>query len=454
MGVRDNFFAIGGDSIRSIQVLAKAKQQQLSFTLEELFRLGTIEQLALAAAGRSGEPPVRRTAAGELLAEEDRQKLPAEIEDAYPLAELQAGMLFHSLYSPETAVYHDVFSSRITAAWDEGHVREAVAAAMRRHAVLRTSLAPSGYSRPLQLVHREVAVPLQIEDLRGLPAEQQEARVATWLQDEKQRAFDWSAPPLFLIQVHRLSDGHFQLSLSFHHAILDGWSVATLLAELFAEVAALGEGAASPIRAPSLSYRDFVALETAAVESPETRDYWQGLLAGHSRTQLPRLPAARGGLGSLGVKQLQLDPPLADGIKRLAQDSGVPLKSRAVGGAPAGAGTGLRTRRRAHRTGLEQPPGRGRRRARAGPVPQHAAPAACLGAESWRSLLRAGVPGRAGRLAAPPLPGRPLAAPAARRAALRDGLQLQPLPRLPANCRIAPAWTSRGRRCSSIRTSP
>ena len=299
----------------------------MSFTLEELFRLGTVEQLALAAAGRSGEPPIRRTAAGELLDAVDREKLPAAVEDAYPLAELQAGMLFHSVFSAETAVYHDVFSSRIAAPWDEQRVRQAVAAAMRRHAVLRTSLAPSGYSRPLQLVHREVDVPLAVEDLSALSAEEQEARVAAWLQAEKQRAFDWSVAPLFLIQVHRLAESQFQLSLSFHHAILDGWSVATLLAELFAEVGAMQEGAAAAIRSPGLSYRDFVALEAAAVASPETRAYWQGLLAGHSRTQLPRLPGVRGGLGTLGVEQRQLDPRLTAGVKTLAQRSGVPLKT-------------------------------------------------------------------------------------------------------------------------------
>ena len=236
-------------------------------------------------------------------------------------------MLFHSVFSAETAVYHDVFSSRIAAPWDEGRVRQAVAAAMRRHAVLRTSLAPSGYSRPLQLVHRDVAVPLAVEDLRALSAEEQEARVAAWLQAEKQRTFDWTVAPLFLIQVHRLAESQFQLSLSFHHAILDGWSVATLLAELFAEVGAMQEGVAAAIPPPGRSYRDFVALEAAAVDSPETRAYWQDLLAGHSRTQLPRLPGVRGGLGTLGVEQRQLDPRLTAGVKTLAQHSGVPLKT-------------------------------------------------------------------------------------------------------------------------------
>ena len=72
VGVRDNFFALGGDSIRSIQVLAAAKEAQLALTLEDLFRQQTIEELAVVAAGKTGEAPAERTAAWSLISEEDR----------------------------------------------------------------------------------------------------------------------------------------------------------------------------------------------------------------------------------------------------------------------------------------------------------------------------------------------------------------------------------------------
>ena len=83
--------------------------------------------------------------------------LPADVEDAYPLADLQAGMLFHSALSPETAVYHDVFSARVATSWDEPRLRAVLAELVQRHAALRTSFALSGYRQPLALVHRQVA---------------------------------------------------------------------------------------------------------------------------------------------------------------------------------------------------------------------------------------------------------------------------------------------------------
>ena len=77
-------------------------------------------------------------------------------------------------------------------------------------------------------------MPLEVEDLRRCRRTEQERRgCARGWRAEKGRPFDWTTAPLLRLQVHRLSADRFQFTLSFHHAILDGWSVATLLAELF-----------------------------------------------------------------------------------------------------------------------------------------------------------------------------------------------------------------------------
>ena len=80
-------------------------------------------------------------------------------------------------------------------------------------------------------MHRRVEVEIREEDLSGLAPEAQERAVEASLLAEKDRRFDWSAAPLFRLVAQRRSDASFQLTLTFHHAILDGWSVASLLAE-------------------------------------------------------------------------------------------------------------------------------------------------------------------------------------------------------------------------------
>ncbi|NUQ65823.1 MAG: amino acid adenylation domain-containing protein, partial [Pirellulales bacterium] len=326
VGVFDNFFALGGDSIKSIQVLARAQQRELSFNLAELFQAQTVADLALVARQGAGEQ-IQRTEPWSLVSAEDRAGLGEEFEDAYPLADLQAGMLFHSVYSPETAVYHDVFASRVRAELDEEILRESVRRLMARHAVLRTSFALSGHREPLQLVHREVPVSLEVIDLMHLGSTEQDRQLAAWLEEEKARAFDWTRPPLFRLVVHRLGGESFELALSFHHAILDGWSVATMLAELFGIYDSLRRSERPRLPGAGLKYRDFVALEREAIRSDEAKTYWEELLAGHTATRLPRVPGATPKAGALGVAQREVPAELAAGVRQLAQAMGVPLKS-------------------------------------------------------------------------------------------------------------------------------
>ncbi|HSF40227.1 MAG TPA: amino acid adenylation domain-containing protein, partial [Thermoanaerobaculia bacterium] len=188
VGADDNFFALGGDSIRSIQVRAAAERRGLGFTVQQIFKNPTVRALIRELRRESGQeesfalvPPFG------LLAPEDRLRLPQGIEDAYPLAMLQAGMLFHTEIRPESAIYHDVFSFRLRGPLDLAALRAALQEATAQHPVLRTSFDLSAYSEPLQLVHREAEVPVEAEDLRDLSKEEQDRRIASWLAGEKRR---------------------------------------------------------------------------------------------------------------------------------------------------------------------------------------------------------------------------------------------------------------------------
>ena len=151
----------------------------------ELFQQQTIGELALVAGQGQVEAAIPRTEAWSLVSDEDRALLGEDVEDAYPLVELQAGMLFHSAYSPETAVYHDVFSCRLRAPLDVDRCNKpSPAARPTRRAANQLRLV--GYRQPLQLVHRDVRVPLAVEDLRTLRARNKSA-VEDWMEAEKQR---------------------------------------------------------------------------------------------------------------------------------------------------------------------------------------------------------------------------------------------------------------------------
>ncbi|MEA2172503.1 MAG: hypothetical protein QOD00_95, partial [Blastocatellia bacterium] len=243
------------------------------------------------------------------------------------------GMLFHSEYSAGSVAYQDIFSFHLRARLDLDALIISIEQLTLRHPALRASFDLSNFSEPLQLIHRAVAVALRADDLRHLSFAEQEAHIAAWREDEKLRRIDWSSPPLLSFQIQRRSEETFQLHLSFHHAILDGWSVASMLAELFKiYFANLGEQSGPLEPPPVITQRDFVTLERRALVSAEVNHYWTGKLRDLTISKLPRLtssssPETPPTASHARIVNVPLTQEVSDHLNLLAGSASVPVKS-------------------------------------------------------------------------------------------------------------------------------
>ncbi|HVR98550.1 MAG TPA: amino acid adenylation domain-containing protein, partial [Thermoanaerobaculia bacterium] len=334
VGVQDNFFALGGDSILSLRVVAMAEKLGLPIALPDLFRHQTVRELAQlleetggAAAGRT-EPP-QRTAAFDLVAPADRALLPADMEDAYPLAMLQAGMLFHMISVPEDPSYHNVDSWQVRGRFEVAAFEEAVRRVVARHPVLRTSFDLTRYSEPLQLVHVHAVLPIEVMDVRHLGVAEQEAAIDRLIAAENRRLFDFSRPPQLRFHIHLRSADTFQFTVTENHAIFDGWSLHSTLAEIFElHLELLGGGAAAARPPLALTYRDYIHLERQALHSPAAEAFWERTLADLPPAELPRWhaprPAERPRMRNLPV---HVPAAVFDGLRTLARTAAVPFKS-------------------------------------------------------------------------------------------------------------------------------
>ncbi|MFB6579792.1 amino acid adenylation domain-containing protein [Streptomyces sp. NPDC056402] len=333
VGALDNWFALGGDSIRSLQVLARIRERGLDLAVADLMRRQTARALApvvtrreaAAGAGAPYEPFA-------LLTPEDRAALPEGLEDAYPMTRLQAGMLYHSdLPSAGGRVYHNVASYLVEAPYSEDAWRTTVEVLAARHEMLRTSFDPHGFGEPLQLVHRGARPEITFEDLYGLDPEARRTAVAARYAAERDRPFAWDRPPLIRFHVQRLSDTRLQLFVAEHHAVLDGWSERSLLTELascYTEALAARTPAAgpSPDAGPRSRFATFVALERAALADAGQRAFWTGKATDAPATRLPR-PAATGGPATMSWYLAPLPQGLHARLTALAAECGVPLRT-------------------------------------------------------------------------------------------------------------------------------
>ncbi len=200
------------------------------------------------------------------------------IEAVYPLSPMQEGMLFHTLMNPGTGIYLMQNRYYVEGEVDPTVFRQAWTQVIARHAILRTSFVWKNQKRPLQAVHKEIEVPLDVMDWRGKERAAQIAELDAVLQQELAQGFDFAKAPLMRLRLIRLTDRTYQFVHSFHHILLDEWCISPLLMDFLAHYEACAQGLVCQAEKPR-SYRDYIAwLQKQDLDAANRfwREYLQG----------------------------------------------------------------------------------------------------------------------------------------------------------------------------------
>ncbi|HLL48051.1 MAG TPA: condensation domain-containing protein, partial [Longimicrobiaceae bacterium] len=184
-------------------------------------------------------------------------------------------------------------------------LREAWQHVLDARPVLRTAFVWEAAESPVQVVFRGVALPWEDHDWRGLPADERRERARLFLEEQRGRRFDLGRPPLMRLALLRTADEEWELAWSYHHLLLDGWSISLVLQDVLAGYDALLRGGApAPVR--RRPYHDYVAWLTRQ-DLPAAEAYWRGALggvAGPTPLGVDRpadaAPAGRAGFGAAG----------------------------------------------------------------------------------------------------------------------------------------------------------
>jgi amino acid adenylation domain-containing protein len=200
-----------------------------------------------------------------------------ETEDIYELSPVQHGMLFHCLYSTGSRNYFVQLVYELERLNAEAF-RRAWRQVVDRHSVLRTAFVWEDMDRPLQIVYRNVDLPLVIENWEEATAEQQSRRLHAFLDEDRARGLALSVAPLMRLTLIRLNDRQCYFVWSFHHMIMDGWSKAALVREvsLLYEAYCRSKEIELPTPRP---YRDYIIwLQQRDLSRAE--QYWKRRLQG------------------------------------------------------------------------------------------------------------------------------------------------------------------------------
>lgn len=202
-----------------------------------------------------------------------------DVEDIYQLSPLQQGMLFHELAEPGSGLYMLHRGYELTGPLSSEIFLEAWQRAVSRHPPLRTSFNWKDVEVPVQIVYGGANRPPTVGDWSDV-AEGELAERIEALAQEMLLPFDFEKAPLVRVALMRLSADRHYFALTFHHILMEGWSVEIILSEVFAECGALMEGRVStiPTRRP---FRDYILWLTQQDRSA-AETFWTRAMRGFS----------------------------------------------------------------------------------------------------------------------------------------------------------------------------
>ncbi|PLZ93190.1 non-ribosomal peptide synthetase, partial [Fischerella thermalis CCMEE 5196] len=188
---------------------------------------------------------------------------------------MQQGMLFHTLLTPQAGIYVPQVCLYLEGKLDINALRTAWDKVVINHPALRTAFYWEQRDKPFQVVFKQVEIPWKILDWQTISeAEQKKVELEKFLESDRSLSFDLKQPPLLRLTLIQLSAIKYILIWTQHHLILDGWSSALVIKEVFQNYYN------SPSYYPnSRPYGDYIAW-LQQQDKIAAKTFWQKQLAG------------------------------------------------------------------------------------------------------------------------------------------------------------------------------
>ncbi|WP_200177205.1 non-ribosomal peptide synthetase [Ectothiorhodospira shaposhnikovii] len=329
LGLDDDFFGAGGDSLAALTISAAARAKGIRVRPQDIFRHPTVAGLAARVRGLMSAPQGAPGASPGGLKPIEPLSLAARCaildcegsyEDVHPPTSTQQGIYLQAVLSRDKTVYVDQYCYALEGRLNISHFQACWDRVMRRHAVLRSGFLRRFERRLLQVVWRDVRLPLEIVDAARLTASARNDLIAALKSDALAAGFVLDQPPLMRLALVRLDPECHYLVWTHHHLILDGWSMNQVLGEVLADYDAMSRGEVPDSTPPRVTFRDYIdwmqQQDLSAVE-----DFWK-------RTLTPLLDRGRAEASkpaSGDPRYVHLDRelgPLESALGRFAQETG------------------------------------------------------------------------------------------------------------------------------------
>ena len=317
VGVQDDFFQVGGDSLLATQLLSRVRDvMHAEVPLLTFSEAPTVASLAL-------HIEAAHQAAPGILAP---PLVPIPRQGPLPMSVAQERLWQLNQALPDTALFNILYAMRLTGALNVAALEQSCNEILRRHEILRTTFSTVD-GQPVQRIAPPPKLTLTAQDLRALSETEREVETQWLAWEEARQPFNLAQGPLLRARLLRLGEQEHTLLIIMHHIISDGWSLGVLMRELAVLYHAFSTGRPSPLAELSIQYADFAHWQHQWRRSEAMASqlaYWQQQL----RDPLPvlALPTDRPRGATLSFRTerqtLVLPEALSAAIKHLSRRQG------------------------------------------------------------------------------------------------------------------------------------
>jgi surfactin family lipopeptide synthetase A len=211
------------------------------------------------------------------------------IEDVYPMSDIEKGMVFHSIKESHISQFHNQLMNQVKVTdFSPGVFKKALLLMIKKHIILRTTFDMYGYEEPVQLVHKGMSPDYQHFDISHLDKSCREEYINNILKEDREKSFDInSINPLWRMKSFKLDEKNVCILWLSHHALMDGWSRATFLTDLNNTYMKLKTNPDYTPPGLKSSYKDFVIEQIMCKKNEKFIEFWQKELEDYKRYEFP-----------------------------------------------------------------------------------------------------------------------------------------------------------------------
>ncbi len=270
VGMNQDFFGLGGHSMNALELVnAIERSYGVKLGFQDVYRNPTAADLHSLILQRGGD---------------GYESIPRQpVQPHYELSYNQKRLWLLNKFAPESAAFNLPVRVTLNETVDEAVVRQVLEILVQRHDSFRTYIGLES-GEPMQVVLPEVEIPIETIDISNLPSQQLAEQRETLYKEESRALFQLDRPPLFRSKIIKCGADEFDLILTMHHIITDGWSLQVLAREFSNLFEKLKKGEIQHLEPLPIQYKDYVAWHNNLLADPtkmeSAKTFWESQLTG------------------------------------------------------------------------------------------------------------------------------------------------------------------------------